>query len=141
MKLSASRYHYFGILVMIIFSSCNRPTCKNSNPIFDEFYFRSSAYQVELQNQLSSRKQSDVRYWLADFTDEGESAYLIVDIQADELCAKGLFKINEWHKLENIRKTKGKGYFGAELRGLLLAFSDDPKSHALVYQDLVKIVD
>lgn len=141
MKYTITIYPYFILLLMILISACDRPSCTNNNPIFDQFDFHASEYQAELQNQLSSRNPRDVRFWLADFREEGESAYLIVYIQADELCAKGLIKINEWHKLENIRKTKGKGYFGAELRGLSLMISGDPNNPELVYQDLSKIID
>lgn len=141
MKLGISIYLLLSILAMILYSSCDRPSCESDNPIFDQFDFRTLEYQAELKNQLTSRNQSDVRYWLADFTEDGESTYLTVYMQGDRLCAKGLIKIDDWHKLENIRKTKGKGYFGAEIKGLSLAFSDDSKSPLLVYQDLVKIVD
>ena len=101
MKLGISIYLLLSILAMILFSSCDRPSYENDNPIFDQFDFRSLEYQAELKNQLSSRNQCDVRYWLADFTEDGESTYLTVHMQGDQLCAKGLIKIDDWHKLEN----------------------------------------
>ena len=57
------------LFFVLCFISCDRPACKNTNPIFDDYKPVSREYKLELMKQLSIVDQSKLRYWLKDYTE------------------------------------------------------------------------
>jgi hypothetical protein len=117
---------YIIILISILFFgaiSCDRPNCENRNPIFDKYNINSLEYKTELLTQIEKYGQDNFEYWLNDYIEENGKDYIIVNIQNDSLCAKCMIQVNSWNKIEGIRKTKGKGYNGAKLKGLTFSIA------------------
>lgn len=132
--------------IMILFASliivsCNRPSCENKNPIFNKYDIHAVEYKTELINQIEKNGQENLTYWLNSYVEENGQEYIIVDIQNDSLCAKGVLKVNDWNNIEEIKRTKGKSYMGAELKGLVFSVEKDSNKIELVYKSLTQIVD
>lgn len=121
--------------------SCDRPNCENKNPIFDKYDVNSTEYKMELINQINSFGQENLNYWFDSYMKENEKEYIVVNIQNKYLCAKGMIMVNDWNKIEGIKKTKGKGYVGAKLKGLTFNIEKDVNTIELIYKDIIRIVD
>jgi len=126
----------FSVSIFIV--SCDRPECKNINPVFDKYSPETREYKNELVKHLKRIDNSKLSYWLDKYQEDDSLQYLHVFIQGDGLCAKGVVTVNKWDdKLEGIHKAKGKGYSGAELTNLKI----DSTNTELIYQSIDAIVD
>ena len=121
--------------------SCDRPTCKNANPIFDDYQPVSTKYKQELVKQLSIVDKSKLRYWLKDYTEYENEVQLHFYIQSKELCAVLVLDVEQWNKLEQLKKTKGKGRFNAEFKNLQFEIVQDSLNPKFVYRDFSRIID
>lgn len=66
---------------------------------------------------------------------------MIITIQGSELCAKAMIRVNDWGKLEGIRKNKGKSYRNTVLIGLTFDISQDSLSTEFIYKDILFTID
>jgi hypothetical protein len=128
-------------LVILTMVACDRPNCENKNPIFDKYAINSEEYKTELMSQIEKYGQQNLTYWFDSYRVENEKEYITVKIQNDSLCAKGIIQVNDWNKIEGIKRTKGKGYVGAKLKGLTFNVENDSNRIELVYKDITRIVD
>ncbi|MBS2101020.1 hypothetical protein [Carboxylicivirga linearis] len=129
-----------GILALML-ASCDRPNCENKNPIFDKYDVGSERYKTELVAQIKHYGQKNLKYWFDSYIKENGNEYIIINIQNDSLCAKGKVLVRNWNKLEGIKQTQGKGYRGAELKGLVLDIEKDTNGVELIYSDVKRILD
>jgi hypothetical protein len=129
------------LLAVLTTVSCDRPNCKNKNPIFEKYGLNSEEYKIELLSEIEKNGQNNLTYWFYSYIEENGKEYIIVNIQNDSLCAKGMIKVNDWKKIEGIKRTKGKGYVGAELKGLIFNVKKDSNKIEFVYEDLTRIID
>ncbi|MDY0282023.1 MAG: hypothetical protein RBR35_15840 [Salinivirgaceae bacterium] len=129
------------LLVILTAVSCDRPNCHNKNPIFEKYEISSVDYKTELIQQIEKIGQQNLTFWFESYIKENEKEYIIVNIQHDSLCAKGKILVNDWNKIEGIRRTNGQSYSGAELQGLTFNVEKDSNKIELVYNDLIRIVD
>src|SRR5689334_5958646 len=91
--------------------ACDRPECKNTNPVFDQFTPDETEYKTELIKQISLSSIPDLRYWFDVAYDRDEKYYILIYIQGDGLCAKGEIYVPDRRKIKGLR-NKG-GYHGA----------------------------
>lgn len=129
------------VVVMLITLACDRRPCKNTNPVFDRYSSSDIEYKTELAKQIQTIGINNLDYWFDDYLEKNEREYILVYIQGKGLCAKGEILMEEWNKLEGIRKTRGKGYRGAKLKGLELDIRKDSTIVELVYKNVAGIVD
>lgn len=134
------RYLIFMSLIFTLIS-CDRSDCSNQNPIFDQYGMNDEEYQTELVRQIEIVGQNNLNYWLDSYVKENNEEFLIVNVQHDSFCAKGKVLVNDWKKLEGIKRTKGESYEGAELKGLAFAIEREADKTTLVYTDLNRIID
>jgi hypothetical protein len=128
--------------VSILIASCDKPECKNSNPVFDKYSAETKEYKDELVRQLKLVDSSKLSYWLEKYQETDNLQYLHVNIQGDDLCAMGMVRVEKWDdKLEAIRKTKGIGYRGAELVNLKTDVLEDSAKTELIYRSVDAIID
>lgn len=127
--------------MMLTISSCDRPRCENKNPVFDEFSIDSNIYKEELIKQINAIGKDNLSYWFYSYYKKNERDYIVVNIQNDSLCTKGEFLVRDWNKIEGIKKRKGKGYVGAELRNFSFDVEKDSLNLDLIYKDLTYIID
>ncbi len=126
-------------LIFLFFSSCDRPECENSNQIFDKYSFDSEEYKAELISQIS--KYDNIEYWFNKYIEEEGKEYLIVNAQNNSICAKAIIQVNDWNKIEDIKRTKGLGYRGAKLKGLKFDIEKDSIKTYFIYKDIESILD
>ena len=129
------------LLIILTAESCDRPNCENTNPIFNQYDMNSEEYTSELLSQIKEIGQDNLTYWFSSYEEENGNEYIMVHIQNDSLCAKGMIKVDNWGGIEGIKRTKGKGYLGAELRGLTFTIEKDASKTEFVYKDVARIID
>jgi hypothetical protein len=127
--------------VILTVESCDRSICDNKNPIFDKYDINSFEYKTELIKQIEKIGQKNLSYWFESYTKENEKEYIIINIQNDSLCAKGKILVNDWNKIEGIKRTKGQSYVGVKLKGLTFNIENDSNKIELIYKDITQIVD
>ena len=133
-------------LVLIFFTSfalfsCDRPVCENINPIFDKYSPEEQEYKTELIHQLSLIDGNDLNYWMDSYKNIQGKEYLGIHIQGKDLCAKTFLRVENWSKIEGIKRTKGMGYRGAELVGIKFDVVRDSNQTELVYKGIDYIFD
>ncbi|WP_264521362.1 hypothetical protein [Flavobacterium sp. N1994] len=122
--------------------SCDRPVCKNTNPIFDKYTPDTKEYKNELGKQLAKVDTSQLSYWMDKYQEKNKAPYLWVYIQGDGLCAEVVLKVNDSHKgIEGILENKGKGYGGAELKNLKFDIKQDSIKTEFSFKEISGIVD
>lgn len=129
------------ILAILGAVACDRPNCKNENPIFDQYAIDAIEYKTELLTQIEKVGQDRLTYWFDSYIKENEKEYIVVNIQQKSLCAKGMIRVKDWTKIEGIRRTQGKGYVGAQLKGLTFNVEKESNEIELVYKDIERILD
>lgn len=128
------------ILCIFILIACNDVNDDLSNNIFRKFSPATREYKDELATRLKTNPES-LHYTFNKFVENNGNEYLDIQIKGENFKATGLVLVMNWHKLERIKATKGKGYSGAELKGLKLNIEENSSGANLVYKDLEKIVD
>ncbi|MES2411448.1 MAG: hypothetical protein V4535_08400 [Bacteroidota bacterium] len=122
--------------------SCDRPNCKNNNPIFDKYAPNEKEYKAELVEQLAKTDESKLTYWMDTYREENNTKYMEVYVQGEGLCAKMVLTVNDSEKgIEGIIRTKGISYGGAELEGLKFDIMETPEGKIFVYRSLNYIID
>lgn len=130
------------ILIAVIVFSCNRPECRNTNQVFSRNSPQSKTYKDELLKQLALPVNANASYWLKNYEERDGSVYLLFNVQADSLCAEADILVKHWDdKLADIKRTKGKGYAGAEFTGLKFGIETTEGSTEIVYAGLDDILD
>jgi hypothetical protein len=129
------------LVAAILLTSCNRPACVNSNPIFEEFNMDSEEYLTELLFQIDKQSKDKLSYWFESYKKINEKEFIIVKVQNNELCVKTIMRVHDWKGLEGIGTTQGKGYSGAELKGLKFLVDRDSSHTFLVYNGVDRIID
>lgn len=125
-------------LVAIVTLSCNKPDCQSNNLVFNSNLPDSPAYRLELVKQLQANNDN-LSYWLDGYLETKSGTYLVVEIVGDNLCAEGHMLVKDWDKnIQDIQRTKGMGYIGAEFKGLEYSVREDG---VLVYESLDRIID
>ncbi len=127
---------------LLIIVSCNRPNCRNTNPIFDKFSPDRKEYKDELVNELEKVDKSKLTYWMDRYQEIGNSQFMYVNIQGDGLCAIIVLSIESSKKgIEGILKNKGNGYIGAKLDNLKFKIKKDSTSIEFIFKEISGIVD
>lgn len=130
----------FCLITFIV--SCGRPTCNNTNTIFDTYSPETKIYKDELVKQLSNIDKSKLSYWMEGYQEKNNSQYLHVRIQGDGLCAKTILTLNgKQEGLEEIIKNKGIGYRGAKLKDLKFRIRKDSTSTEFIFEEIYKVID
>ena|SRR5690606_3624558 len=128
------------ISCVIALTACNNVSNDPSNSVFEKFSPTTKEYKNELATKVKSNPEG-LQYTFNKLIENDGKDYLDIEVMGDDFKAKGLVLVNNWNKLEGIKRTKGISYSGAELRGLKLHIEENPSGATLVYNDLEKIVD
>ena len=123
-------------------TSCEKPKCLNTNPVFDKYSPEEKQYKDELIKQLKLVDKSKLIYTFNRFQEDDSLQYFHISIRGEGLCAKGIITIKKWDdKLESIMKSKGMGYSGAIFKNLRFDFYQDSLKTELIYKSLDGISD
>ena len=130
-----------GGLIISVSISCDKPACHQSIEALHGLDLRSNVYQEILSEELGKYKFSDLRYWVANYEEEGSNGYIIVDITGDSLCAQVRILVEDWSKMEGLKQAKGISYLGAELKGLTFEKRETDHGSLFVLNQLDRIID
>jgi len=133
----------FIILISLtaVLIACDRPYCKNTNPVFDKYPPESGEYKSELVKQLDSTDKSKLSFWFNKYVESQGQELLFFNIQGDGLCAVIVLQVEEWSKLEELRQKKGESFKGAEFKNLKFDIQQDSTSIKFIFRDYSRIMD
>jgi len=127
----------FGIIAL----SCNKTDCVNSEPIFDVFAPETKEYQVALAKAIAKSK-TPLTYTLERVTGNKNKGILLIHVVGDSLCAQALVQYQSNYKgLEPVIANQGKGYSGAELKGVLMDLKATDSSAYFIFKSVQAVVD
>ncbi len=145
MKTHFSHLLLFFVAVVVSISSCDRPACKNNNPVFDRFAVGSREYKAELIRQLKAQPAGKTRYWIDNYIEANGRVYIGMYVQGPGLCAKGILDITDTVaggvRIKRYKEVKGGGFSGAELDGLKYSIDSAGGDYNFVLSDLEHIID
>ena len=127
------------LVFAISFTACSNVENKSTNP-FTNLSSNSKEYKDKLAQKIRSNPE-EVSYFINKYLERKGNAYLDVQIKGSNFEATGLVLVNNWNKLEGIKRTKGIGYSGAELKGLQLDIRESETGAEFIYKDVDWIVD
>lgn len=116
-------------------TSCDRPTCENTNPVFNQYEPGDVAYQEELIDIMQGH---ELRYWLKAYEKEANTEYLWLYVQNEDICALAKMRVGEGEGIEGLLAAQGVSYRGAELVGVEYEVYDQKE---LVFNRLDHILD
>ena len=129
------------LLLSLLLYSCDMPHCNNTNHIFNKYSPYDNEYKAELARQISTIGRDNIKYWIDKYSVRDRVEYMSVFIQADGLCAVGIFDITSDSKMEYFKKVKGLGYSGAGLKGLKYRIDSANGNYNFVYEDVSLLID
>lgn len=138
--MSQSLYKTFLIVITACLTACNFISDNTSNSVFTN----SSPTSLEYKNELAAKLKSNSNaftYTFNKYLQENDKEYLDVKVKSNEFQAPLLVLVNNWNKLEGIKRTKGLGCSGAELKGLQLDIQQTDSGAVFIYKDLEQIID
>jgi hypothetical protein len=121
--------------------SQNMQPCINANNIFDSLGADDSLYKRELAKELVKADLSKVLFYFEGYVEKNGKEYLNVSIHGDNLCANAMMRVTQWKGIEDIKRTKGLSYCGAELKGLKFDAHRDSLETEFIYTSVEKIID
>ena len=129
------------LCLLVLITACDRPGCKSTNPVFNNYEPTSEVYKAELAKELNAT-DAGLDYHLASYHETGSFPYMIVYVQGGDICAKAMVTIEKHDEdIAAIIKTKGEGYVGAELAGLKLAIVQQPGETQFLYKGMEYVLD
>jgi hypothetical protein len=138
-----SKINLFIILLSLtaMFISCDRPDCKNTNPLFDNYSPDSREYKTELIKQLKNKDKLKLSYWFNEYVVSNGQELLLFNIQGDGLCAIIVLTVEQWDKLKELRQKKGVSFRGAEFKNLKFDIQQDFTNVNFILRDFDRIID
>lgn len=76
----------------LLLSACDRPVCKNINPVFDKYSPDSDEYKSELIKQLEVVDKTKLTYWFSQYVESAGKELLFFHIQGDGINWKSCDK-------------------------------------------------
>lgn len=126
---------------LIITVSCGKTETKTVDPAFKNNAPESKAYKDELAEQLKTANTKKVNYYFEDYSEKNGIHYLNINIEGD-INAKTVITVNKPDdKLAEIIRTKGKSYYGAELKNLQLDVVKDSLTTEFIFKSVDEVVD
>jgi hypothetical protein len=132
---------FFLFVVCLTLVYCDRPKCTNDNPIFEQNQPESQIYKEELAKCLKEVDQTKLRYWLQKYEEKNGNEYLYFYVQGDGLCARIMLTMNNWERLEDLRKVKGMGYINAKFTKLQYEIRQSTDKTEFIYKSYHEIID
>jgi hypothetical protein len=127
--------------LIVVFISCDRPECKNTNPLFDNYSPDSREYKTELVKQLKNIDKLKLSYWFKEYVESNGQELLFFNIQGDGLCAVIVLNVEQWSKLEELRQKKGVSFRGAEFKNLKFDIQQESSNVNFIFRDFDRIID
>ena len=121
--------------------SCDRPGCTGTNPVFEKYPPDSREYRAELSRQLETVDRSKLTFWFREYRESDGEELLLFDVRGEGMCAMLVLHVEQWGKLQHVRRAKGVSFRGAEFRNLQFDTRQDSSGTRFVFRDYSGIVD
>lgn len=129
---------YLSLLCTLL--SCDRPKCQNTNAVFDNQRPGSMPYNEELIIVTGQNRR--VTYYFDRYEEKEGMEYIYVNVVGDSICASAVLTLlDNKSGLDELRKVKGNGYSGAELRGLKYSVYKESDRTELIFSGVDDIID
>ncbi|MEZ4850043.1 MAG: hypothetical protein R3B93_15780 [Bacteroidia bacterium] len=142
MKLSI-----YYLLALILFTNCtpngylaSPPECKPSPQFAQIEDSQGNQYQKIALNELKNTTPEDYYYFFKTFIEEGEQVYMMTNFRNEKNCFDVKMLVNNWEKLEGMRKTNGKSY-PKQLVNLTWTIDQNGENEQVVFVDMNTIID
>ncbi|TYB75774.1 hypothetical protein [Bizionia myxarmorum] len=129
------------VIILVLAISCTTTVCKNTSSILNSNEPETGIYQQELVKEIDRIGARNLTYLLNSFNKQNGEESLTIDVQGDGLCAEATLIVKDWSGLEEIKRTKGVSYLGAELRGLTFDIINNTDSVDFIYKNVEAVVD
>ena len=142
-QIMKAKINLFILLISLtsVFIACDRPECKNTNPVFDKYSPDTREYKAELVKQLETVDNSTLTYWFKDYVESDGQELLYFNIQGEGLCAVIVLHVDDWGKLKELRQMKGDTFRGAEFKNLTFNTQQDSTNIKFLFKDYSRIID
>ena len=85
-------------------------------------------------NQIELVGEANLRFWLADYVEKDQAHFLVFYVQNNNLCTEAVMHINQNNTaFTEFAKTKGKGRFNAEFKGVTFDISENDEDQFLLH--------
>lgn len=136
-----TKIQFSSFILLVLFFACDRPDCKNTNPVFDTNAPDTQEYKLELARQLESIDRNRLTYWFFRYVESAGEEQLYFHIQGDGLCAQMVLSVEQWEKLKVLREKKGVSFRGAEFTNLQFDIRQDSLKTEFILKDFNRIID
>lgn len=127
------------LLVFCLILGCQHKA-KNRELVFETYQPTTKEYKNKLAEKIKENPK-DIIYYFKRCFQQNKKDYIEIEVNGSDFDANGFVLLNNWNKLEALKKNNGKGYNGAVLDGLQLEVKLNPEGAILIYKDLEKIID
>lgn len=129
------------VLCTLLLASCGEPQCTNTNKVFDKYPVDGKEYNAELLKALQHQDGNNLSFWIDRYISLNNRHYMQVEVHGDSLCMKMVFEIGRVDRLEHYILVTGRGYSGAELKGVTYTVDSANGSIHFVMTGLTHIID
>lgn len=127
------KYLVTSIFTLLSVQACVSDSCRNANKVLATYGVNESLYKIELGKLLKHGAPAQSEFYFEELREIYSDTVLIVKLKGPSLCAIVQAKVKTWQGIENIRKTLGKGYKGAKIKGLKFSMSDSLTTIPIFY--------
>lgn len=130
------------LYLLTLLMSCDRPACKNTNPLFDQYTADHEEYKQELARELKRVDAAELTFWVASYQEKNGLPTINANIQGDGLCSVIALTIGESRNgIEDVITKKGGGYRGAELKDLKFEVVQNGADTKFLFRSVSSIID
>lgn len=104
--------------------ACAGESCRNSNKVLATYGADENLYKIELGKLLKENQIINPHYYFEELRENYGDTILVAKLKAEKLCAIVQTKVKSWQGIEELRKTLGHNYKGAELINFKIRMSD-----------------
>ncbi|MCD6063172.1 MAG: hypothetical protein K0R82_1083 [Flavipsychrobacter sp.] len=128
-------------LFLLSFLSCDRPECKNTNPIIAQHPFHAIEYKSELARLIKEKGAENLKYWLAYYYRQDGKDYATVYVKGEDVCAIMLMDITNGEGWKHFKEAQGASYNGARLIDLHYCIEQRGLQTDFVFEKMRMILD
>ena len=129
------------VLLFSVLYACKPSECHNTNPVLNANLPGSPTYKAELAKLLKATDPAKLTYWFHEYLIVNGQEMLRFEVKGDKLCALLELNVDNWTRLETLRKKQGVTFRGAEFKDLKYDIRQDSTHTEFVFKNYSEIID
>lgn len=121
------------LFINLLLQSCVSDSCRNSNKILGTYGPEEALYKIELGKVLKHGAPANCKFHFEELRELYSDTMIVLKLKGPSLCAIVQAKVKSWQGIESLKKTLGKGFKGAEIKGIQLTMSDSLTTIPIFY--------